>query len=105
MKTQRLNYKYMMQWLQREFDRFEIEWEPFEMYYTALSSHQYENGAAVYMINIRSKDNRAIWSSVLVHDWLKSMQRLIATGEYKLKWQPGKRHSELVDSYITLEKV
>lgn len=94
----------MMKWLQGEFDRFEIEWEPFEMYHTRLRSQDYENGAACYIIRIRHKRDKEQETIVRVEDWLKSMEKWIATGKYKLSWQMKNRYS-IADSFITLSSI
>lgn len=102
--TKRLTYKYMMEWLQETFDRLEIDWEPFDMFYTRLRGADYERGAPVYIISIRSKKNPSLQCEVLVHDWLKEMQRELDTGKYKLHWEI-KNRVNLDNSEITLKKI
>jgi len=102
-KTPRFTFKYILNWLQEEFERLEIKWEPIEMYYTRFRSQDYESGAPVYIIRIRHKDNPERITTVLVHDWLRSMEKWVKTGQWMLTWEPKDRYT-ITDSIITLKK-
>lgn len=100
----RLTYKYMIKWLQAEFDRLEIEWEPYEMYRQKLPPHAFEGGAAPYIILIRNKKSHSDWTTVRVEDWINHLQEYIDSGKWALHWKPNNRFS-ITDSSITIKKV
>lgn len=97
----RLTYKYIQNSLQAEFDRLEIDWEPYKMYKQKLPGHAFEGGAAPYIILIKNKKSSSDWTSVRVEDWIKNLQRDIDSGKWGLHWEPRNRFS-ITDSSITI---
>ena len=97
----RLTYRWVLEWLQAEFDRMEIKWDTVEMWRQRIPSHFFEGGAAPYLISIRPKGELSAIATATVRfeDFFTTVNRDLATGNYKLQWTPRKeRYGYRVDS-------
>lgn len=98
----RVTLQYLKDWLQGEFDRFEIDLKVVDAYRTRFISDDYEGGAAYIIFRVSNKDSTLYTTTVLCFYPIWELQEMINNG-YKLIYRL-KDNKYVSDSTIDIIK-
>lgn len=100
----RLTAKRLIEWLNNEFERFEInEWTVTDVYRTRYRNHEYEAGACKLIISFESKSNNKNRGTFLCFYSIAELKEHMNMG-YKMILSFPPQTQSLTDLTIDLKK-